>query len=497
MHSLVRRGSPPAIEAVREFMGQAGLADLRGDRIDVIGDAAHLERVPREVEDAPRGPRIPVAWLTHGTGVHEESGPEPVDHREVRVTQDDERRAGRAHDRFVRGPGEDVFVVVPRAPMVHGHEALGHRAARPVLEVFQIADARRGEMDPRPADGLGRELVEPRRVAADRPAVVVSSNRPDMPLTQDPEHLVRPWIVADEVPGHPDPVRGDAIDVRKDGLEGGKIRVDVGEDREAHAATNELGLYHPLNKAGISRGLGDTMERFWPSTLNKVNITRERDSGSMAPPARQQHCFINFGAGPLFPSIRRLVMWCTALRGGGPLGGLSGPPKGRTVGSEWTKTEAADEAEAAATIAARVKCLMRCARTVAKPRRFRLNRTPRGLSTAEIVSQSAGRDGSKIENGKRSNLFPFELPTRRAAGAELVFTSQSLVRKSERLDSCVAMIYLQEVVEPRSRGVPRARQERAARARIRRSRCLRISGGPSHSRSNSKRRVGWTRSQSR
>ena len=100
---------------------------------------------------------------------------------------------------------------------------------------------------------------------------------------------------------------------------------------------------------------------------------------------------------------------------------MSGPPKGRTVGSEWTKTEAADEAEAAATTAARVKCLMRCARTVAKPRRFRLNRTPRGLSTAEIVSQSAGRDGSKIENGKRSNLFPFELLTRRAAGAELVF----------------------------------------------------------------------------
>src|SRR5437867_735310 len=96
------------------------------------------------------------------------------------------------------------------------------------------------------------------------------------------------------------------------------------------------------------------------------------------------------------------------------------PTKGRTVGSEWTKTEAADEAEAATT-AARVKCLMRCARTVAKPRRFRLNRTRRGLSTAEIVSQSAGRDGSKIENGKRSNLFPFELPTRRAAGAELVF----------------------------------------------------------------------------
>src|SRR2546428_160821 len=162
-----------------------------------------------------------------------------------------------------------------------------------------------------------------------------------MPLTQDLEHLVRPWIVADEVPGHPDPVRGDAIDVRKDGLEGGKIRVDVGEDRETHAATNELGLYHPLNKAGISRGLGDTMERFWPSTLNKVNITRERDSGSMAPPARQPHCFINFGAGPLFPSIRRLVMWCTALRGGGPLRGASRPPKGRGRGRRTANATAA------------------------------------------------------------------------------------------------------------------------------------------------------------
>ena len=104
------------------------------------------------------------------------------------------------------------------------------------------------------------------------------------------------------------------------------------------------------------------------------------------------------------------------------------PTKGRTVGSEWTKTEAADEAEAATT-AARVKCLMRCARTVAKPRRFRLNRTLQGLSTAEIVSQSAGRDGSKIENGKRSNLFPFELLTRRAAGAELVFILNRLAKR--------------------------------------------------------------------
>src|SRR5881296_168376 len=120
------------------------------------------------------------------------------------------------------------------------------------------------------------------------------------------------------------------------------------------------------------------------------------------------------------------------------------PSKGRTVGSEWTKTEAADEAEAATT-AARVKCLMRCARTVAKPRRFRLNRTRRGLSTAEIVSQSAGRDGSKIENGKRSNLFPFELPTRRAAGAELVFNSHNRGRKLSSKLTCSVWV---RVVNP-------------------------------------------------
>src|SRR3989449_5598294 len=58
-----------------------------------------------------------------------------------------------------------------------------------------------------------------------------------MSLTQDLEHLVRPWIVADEVARHPDPVRGDAVDVRQHGLERGEIRVDIGEDRETHPAT--------------------------------------------------------------------------------------------------------------------------------------------------------------------------------------------------------------------------------------------------------------------
>ena len=89
--------------------------------------------------------------------------------------------------------------------------------------------------------------------------------------------------------------------------------------------------------------------------------------------------------------------WCTPLRPRHPLSGMSDPARAWTVGSEWTKTEAADEAAAEAMTEARVKCLMRCARIVAKPPRSRSNRTRQGLSTAEIVSQSAGRDGSSQE----------------------------------------------------------------------------------------------------
>jgi len=148
----------------------------------------------------------------------------------------------------------------------------------------------------------------------------------------------------------------------------------------------------------------------------------------MAPSSTPAAFLINFGRWAPLPVNPRYGAVVHTFKSRGPSRRVVRPTKGRTVGSEWTKTEAADEAEAATT-AARVKCLMRCARTVAKPRRFRLNRTRRGLSTAEIVSQSAGRDGSKIENGKRSNLFPFELLTRRAAGAELVFILNRLAKR--------------------------------------------------------------------
>src|SRR2546428_414390 len=77
----------------------------------------------------------------------------------------------------------------------------------------------------------------PARPPADRGTVVVPADRSDVPLPQDLQHLVRPWVVSDEVPRHPDAIRGDAIDVGQDRLQGVKVRVDVRKDRESHNAT--------------------------------------------------------------------------------------------------------------------------------------------------------------------------------------------------------------------------------------------------------------------
>jgi len=103
--------------------------------------------------------------------------------------------------------------------------------------ILQIADARGRQVDARPANRLGRQLVESERLPADRGTVVVPADRSDVPLPQDLEHLVRPRVVSDEVPRHPDAVRRDAIDVREDGLQRVQVRMDIREDREPHIAT--------------------------------------------------------------------------------------------------------------------------------------------------------------------------------------------------------------------------------------------------------------------
>src|SRR3989454_2766798 len=309
MCSPVQRGSYAVVQTVRELARQAGLADLRGDRIDIVPDPTHLERTLGEIEDAPCGPRIPVPRLPDGTGIHQEPGPEPVDHREVRMAQDDERRAGRADDRFVRGPRRDVLVVVPRTPVIHGHEAFGHRAAGPVLQLFQIADARGRQVDPRPANRLGRQLIEPERLPADRGAVVVPADRSDVPLPQDLQHLVRPRVVSDEVSRHPDAIRGDAIDVGQDRLQCVKVRVDVRKDRESHSATERArsipGSQHEMRI--LPRPWSGLEPCVW-LTLFKVNISKDRGTKTMATPIDAPGIPHQFR--PLGPSSRQSLVWC-------------------------------------------------------------------------------------------------------------------------------------------------------------------------------------------
>src|SRR2546422_891086 len=145
-----------------------------------------------------------------------------------------EGRPRHSDDRLVRGPREDVLVIVPRAPMVHRDEAFRHRPTGAVFEVLQISDARGRQVNPRPSDRRGGELVEPGRVSADRTAVVVATDRADLPIPQDLEDLVRPGVVAGQVARDPNPIRPDPIHVGEDRLQRRQARMDIREDGEAH-----------------------------------------------------------------------------------------------------------------------------------------------------------------------------------------------------------------------------------------------------------------------
>src|SRR3989454_2253509 len=182
------------VQAVRELVRQVRLPDLSRDRFDVVRHAAHLEGPSAEIQEAPGGLRVSIPRLADGPGVHEQPGPEREGHREMRVTEDDEGSARHSHDRLVRGPREDVLVVVPRAPMVHCDEAFRHRPTGAVFEVLQVSDARGGQVNPRPSHRRGGKLVEPGRVSADRATVVVATDRTDLPTPQDLEDLVRPGV---------------------------------------------------------------------------------------------------------------------------------------------------------------------------------------------------------------------------------------------------------------------------------------------------------------
>src|SRR2546426_9927968 len=80
-------------QAVRELVRQVGLPDLSRDRFDVVRHTTHFESPSGEIEEAPGGLRVSVSGLADGPGVHEQAGSEGERHRQMRLAQDDERRA--------------------------------------------------------------------------------------------------------------------------------------------------------------------------------------------------------------------------------------------------------------------------------------------------------------------------------------------------------------------------------------------------------------------
>src|SRR5256712_13201461 len=110
-------------------------------------------------------------------------------------------------------------------------------------------------------------------------------------------------------------------------------------------------------------------------------MSKDLGSKTMATPVDAPAFLINFGPWAPLPVNRRDGAVVHSFKSRGPSRRDVRPTKGRTVGREWTKTEAADEAGGAATTGGRVKGLMGGARAVAKRARFALNRTRRVLST--------------------------------------------------------------------------------------------------------------------
>src|SRR3989475_10467018 len=78
------------VQSVRELVRQVRLPDLSRNRLDVVRHTAHFEGPSAEIEEAPGGLGVSIPGLADGTGVHEQPGPEGENHREMRVTEEDE-----------------------------------------------------------------------------------------------------------------------------------------------------------------------------------------------------------------------------------------------------------------------------------------------------------------------------------------------------------------------------------------------------------------------
>jgi hypothetical protein len=221
---------------------------------------AQFRRV--EVEQEVRGPRVPVSWLPHRSRVEE--SPHPVELEvgaafrdparelvarlhdlecDVAVPDEHERRVGEIEGRQGALVAQDVLPDrVARGAVVEG-DAMGRaRGLEPVEELLRLGR----EHLPRPPRRdrrLAAELLE-----VDRPAhgeVVVAGETDIRPLRDRRAALVRPRPVADEVAEAPELVRRLRVDRREDLLQRVQVRVDVGDDCDAHRQPRTLTRREP------------------------------------------------------------------------------------------------------------------------------------------------------------------------------------------------------------------------------------------------------------
>src|SRR4029077_17289919 len=242
----------------RDQPGQAGFRDLTLRLLDVVLDPPEARPSRIEVEYEIGGAWVAVARLTDGAGVEQRlyvgelelgasCGEATVEvavlrlddaKRDMAVSDEDERRACNL-DRRERGlVAEDVLPDrVAGRPVVEGDAVRGALG----LERFEERARLLVEHVARPAGcdpGFSAELQE-----IDRPedAQVVVARETDFRAVRDQRAaLVPPRPVSDEVAEAPELVRRLRLDRCEDRLQRVQVRVDVGDDRDAHRQRSTL-----------------------------------------------------------------------------------------------------------------------------------------------------------------------------------------------------------------------------------------------------------------
>ena len=248
----------PELEPRGEHLRQAGLPHLPLRPFDVVLDAAEA-RAPRvEVEQEIRGARVAVARLADRSRVEERRA-----RRRARAPYLPERRCRRARRptgrsaarrgcvRRGRAATSSARSVASAASSFRTYSQIESRAepwksATPCATPSgsrRLEDLlrRRLEHVSRPPGrdrGVAAELLEIDRAAHGE--VVIAAEAEVGPLGDERAALVRARSVADEIAETPELVRRLRVDRREDGLQRVQVRVDVGDDRDAHRQRRTL-----------------------------------------------------------------------------------------------------------------------------------------------------------------------------------------------------------------------------------------------------------------